>query len=148
MTSIHLQLFCAQVTQRQPQFLYNIAITIHIKIEIILCKNTYTNFIQHISCFMAHTILSQKVKYFSWSAFQKSKYKDFSSKYFFITSTKSAHSIKICKIVVMLSNAAQTVGFSLKKKKRVLAAPLCDQNNDLLVDTRRGYLRQQMTLLQ
>ena len=28
--------------------------------------------------------------------FQKSRYKDFSSKCFFLTSTKSAHSIKIC----------------------------------------------------
>ena len=97
------------------QHSYNIS---HKKLKQFSVKPLHTNFIQHISCFMAHTILSQKVKYFSWSAFYKSKYKDFSSKYFFLTSTKSAHSIKICKIVVMLSNAAQTVGFSLKKKKK------------------------------
>ena len=40
--------------------------------------------------------ISFKSKFFSRFTFQNSEYKDLSSKYFFLTSTKSAHSIKIC----------------------------------------------------
>ena len=49
---------------------------------------------------------------FSGFTFRKSKHKYFSWKYFSLTSTKSAHSIKICLTVIIVLHKTQTEGSS------------------------------------
>ena len=50
----------------------------------------------------------QEKQIISGITFRKSEYKDFSSKYFFLISNKSAHSIKVCLIVSTTLHATQT----------------------------------------
>ena len=72
--------------------------------------------------------------------FQKSEYKDLSSKYFFLISNKSAHSIKIYLTVITALHATQTGASSFLKmeqkgrgecdeKKACLANPLTTKDH-------------------
>ena len=47
-------------------------------------------------------------KLFSEFTFRNSEYKDLSSKYFFLTSNKSAHSVKICLTVIVVLHTTHT----------------------------------------
>ena len=78
-------------------------------------RTLHTNFIQHSWYFIEHTNLSREVKIFFWVYIpgKKNQYKDFSSEYLFLTSTKSEHSVKIYLMVVTVLHATQTGGFSL-----------------------------------
>ena len=78
-----------------------------------LSKQPRLNLLKHTSYSIKHT--SQKM--FSGFRFRKSKHKDLSSKYFFLISTDSAHSIKISLIVIIVLHATQTRGFSFFKVK-------------------------------
>ena len=99
----------------------------HTKSHIFLKKNHHLsisqlkyfstqNLLQHSSYFIEHTNLFQVVKSFSGFTFRNSEYTDLSSKYFFLTSTKSAHSIKICLTVITVLHATQTAISSVFKK--------------------------------
>ena len=52
-----------------------------------------------------------KPKVFSGFTFRESEYKNLSPKYFFLTSTTSAHSKKICLIVIIVLHATQAERF-------------------------------------
>ena len=62
-------------------------------------------------------ISGKNSKIISGITFRKSEYKDFSSKYFFLISNKSAHSIKICLTVITALHATQTAASSFLKIK-------------------------------
>ena len=56
---------------------------------------------------------------FSVFKFPHSEYKNLSSESLFLTSTKSAYSIKICLTVVVVLHATQTEDSSFFKKKEM-----------------------------
>ena len=72
-------------------------------------KRLHTNITLTHFIFCKNTPISRKKsKIISGITFRKSEYKDFSSKYFFLISNKSAHSIKMCLTVITALHATQT----------------------------------------
>ena len=59
---------------------------------------------------------------FTGFTFRNSEHKDLSSKHFFLTTIKSAHSIKIYLTVIVLLHATQTGGSSFLQKKEIRQA--------------------------
>ena len=97
---------------------YIIYETFHTKIyNSSLSKHFMQTSLQHSSYFIERIplfwrfephISPRKSKITSGISFRKSEYKDLASTYLFLTSTKSAHSIKICLTMITASHITQT----------------------------------------
>ena len=92
--------------------------TFHVEMLNNSLKTLHTNItLPHFIVYKTHRSLARNQTIISGITFRKSEYKDLSSKYFFLTSNKSAHSIKICLTVITVLHATQTGASSFFKIK-------------------------------